>query len=67
MSSKIPDEPGEMLKVFRKLCEEYADEADSGMGDVLGNIPHLTGGPHEDNLLQFCHAYAYKMNGVKSW
>ena len=55
----IPDDQQEMLAVFRRLCEDYADGVDGG-GVVKRDKARK-------ELLSFCHAYAYKVNGVKPW
>jgi hypothetical protein len=53
----IPDDPDKFMKIFRKLCEDYADENDIDGSD----------GSHQNDLLSFCHAYAYKVNGIEPW
>lgn len=55
----IPNDPVELLIIFRKLCEDYADEADAEEA--------LRSNKHRRNLLDFCHAYAYKINGIENW
>lgn len=56
-SKTIPDDMGELMEIFTQLCESYADEFDRG----------IERGYAQKNLLDFCHAYAYKVNGIKEW
>lgn len=57
----IPDPP-DFLIIFQRLCENYADEVDG-----KPRQPKSNRGTHECKLLEFCHAYAYKINGIESW
>lgn len=60
MSKKIPDDMGKFMELFTKLCEKYADEADTPHNPKIR-------GKAETELLNFCHGYAYKVNGVEEW
>lgn len=57
IQNKVPDDMGKFMEIFTELCEDYADEVDGGNRN----------GVRRWKLLDFCHAYAYKVNGVKEW
>lgn len=58
---KVPDNIFDFFTVFRGLCEMYADEADNP------DSKSKKRGKAEKELLDFCHSYAYKINGIKKW